>query len=81
MNKEGMVIVTYDMSDGEDLSVLSVFEVGNQARMIRSFVGAEATELYNKLTTRVVSTCIKCGTTSTFDGRFCPRCKEKENKT
>ena len=81
MSKEGMVIVTYDMSDGEDLSVLSVFEVGNQARMIRSFVGAEATELYNKLTTRVVSTCIKCGTTSTFDGRVCPRCKEKENKT
>ena len=82
MSKEGRLDIAYDLSDDEDLAILSVFvNDGNKIKMIRSFIGAEATELYNKLTTRVVSTCIKCGTTSTFDGRVCPICREKESKT
>ena len=50
MKSNDSVIVSWDLSNGQDMSILLVGRVENGAtKIINAFQGKEAEELYNKL--------------------------------
>lgn len=52
MNSAGSVIVSWDFSNGRDVSILLVGkQVNGHVYVVNAFQGEEAVELYKKLTT------------------------------
>lgn len=52
MNSAGSVIVSWDFSNGRDVSILLVGkQVNGHVYIVNAFQGEEAVELHNKLTT------------------------------
>lgn len=52
MNSAGSVIVSWDFSNGRDVSILLVGrQVNGRVDIVNAFQGEEAVELYKKLTT------------------------------
>lgn len=54
MKSSGSVIVSWDFSHGQDVGVLIVGEQKRgKVEIVNAFQGAEAEELYKKLTTKI----------------------------